>query len=257
MKKTNILMKVTTIASVILVCLFMTACKNSSQQTAATSGTTTESEVITSDTNESESSDSEAVITTETESSASESNHGNYTYSVGGVQVTLSTNIDDYIYTNSAGATLVDLQGIAESWGFYYPYDENDIPGMRQEWYFDTNGSYQAHILLGENVDHNYHIITASSVAGPDMNVYFTRNDISSNTTVYWIGNGGDGTGAYDKVNYEEIVIFTLIVENIANDTENSWVDSLGFSRQIPVTIQSIVNLHKRPLRLKWLFHAM
>lgn len=225
MKKT--ILKVMSVSIILAVCLSMTACGKKVEQTTATTADNTivdESEVAISESAESESSETETEVTTESSNSAM--TDGQYTYVVDGIEVHLRTNIDDYIQPDQWGGYGVDLEGIANAWGFEYTFSQDDPVAMRNSWTLRTD-SVSTAISLEEISEQNYYRLSLS-IGNNSRFVDFSRNDVSDDSiTTYWISYADD---AINKVNYEEIVIFTLLIENSVISPSENWMEDLGFT---------------------------
>jgi uncharacterized lipoprotein YehR (DUF1307 family) len=161
--------------------------------------------------------------TSEEQDQSSTSNSGSYTYDVDGITVTLRTNIDDYIvYSPKFGDYGVDLVGIAKSIGFEPSYPSESVTEQTS---FKTSGGCE--VYLEKLEDQNFYGIHAHNSYGSAVTFNFARCDISdANKKTYWIST--DEHAIY-KINYEQIIIFTLITENLAFAESEDWVEAAGF----------------------------
>ena len=151
---------------------------------------------------------------------------GAYTYNVDGVQITLRTNIDDYIYTNSAGANCVNMLAIAQSLGFDYTGTHPDELELQIGFHRVVSGNDYFVYAFDEVVNQNMGTIEMDA-AGNMYHVSFARNDINdSSIKPYWIANGGN-TVRY-AINYEQIVIFTFLLENCYYAPSEDWLANSG-----------------------------
>lgn len=225
MKKT--ILKVMSVSIILAVCLSMTACGKKVEQTTATTAENTivdESETATSESVASESSEAETVAATETSNSAM--TDGQYTYVVDGIEVHLRTNIDDYIQPDQWGGYGVDLEGIANAWGFEYIYSSNDSAAERCSWSLNSDMCY-SEISLDDLRSQNFYSLYFVINNGWES-INFSRNDIDdSSETTYWVSYEEN---AINKVNFEQIVIFALLVENASTEPSVDWMSNYGFT---------------------------
>ena len=158
---------------------------------------------------------------------------GAYTYNVDGVQITLRTNIEDYISVRSSGAYQVNLLGIAESLGFEImgtmadgtPYE------LRKIHNFYLIGNHDYTVWLADEQDQGYYSVCGRTGVG-DYIVNFTRSDISNDSvTTYWVDNG-DELAPVKTVSFSEIVIFTYLLENIKYSPSEDWLGNTGLSHE-------------------------
>lgn len=162
--------------------------------------------------------------TSEEQDQSSNSNSGSYTYDVDGITVTLRTNIDDYIvFSPEYGDYGVDLVGIAECLGFEPRYPSEPIVEQTS---FKTSDGCEIH--LDKLEDQNFYQVYAHNQYGTNgYTVNFVRCDINdANKKPYWIST--DKHAIY-KINYEQIIIFTLIMENYVFDPDKKLMEDDGF----------------------------
>lgn len=152
---------------------------------------------------------------------------GTYTYDVDGVQITLRTNIDDYIYTNSAGANCINMLAIAQSLGFEYTGTHPDELELQIGFHLVSDPSYFVYVT-DEVVNQNMGTVQMEA-RGNNYEVSFARSDINNDSIrPYWIANGGN-TVRY-AINYEQIVIFTYLLENGCYAPSEDWLATSGLA---------------------------
>ena len=162
--------------------------------------------------------------TSEEQDQNSTSNSGSYTYDVDGIIVTLRTNIDDYIvYQPQWDSYDIDLVGIAKSLGFE---PRNPSESVTEQTSFKTSDGCD--IYLDKLEDQNFYQICAHDQNGANRRtVNFARYDISdANKKTYWIST--DEHAIY-KINYEQIIVFTYIMENYVYGFGEEWMETAGF----------------------------
>ena len=165
---------------------------------------------------------------------------GTYTYVVDGHEITLSTNIDEYISINDIGNGLVRLNDLAASIGMEYwghMGDGSATPMNDQCRYFwDNNGDNTISMddicvgfwFTGSGANQIYF---EDPVSGNNIYVEFDRNDVDNpSVTTYYIYNDPNES-ATKNINYEQIVIFTYLLENAYNAPAEDWMETAGFSR--------------------------
>ena len=203
------------------------------QATTTTEGTTTtgETTTTTAETTTAEKTTTTASETTTTTAKAPKQEY--YEYDVIGVKIKLRTRIEDYISQDAKGNWMIDLEGISNSLGFYYPYYNSDTPPEKRTEFEIAldNGKKMSVLLDDKNSDRqNYRkvVATGNSIG---CSVEFARYDISdSSVKTYWIANGGNS--AIYKINFQQIVIFTFLEENAKYNIAENWMGSTG----IPTT---------------------
>lgn len=156
-----------------------------------------------------------------------ETNDGTYTYYVNEIPITLRTHIEDYIYTNSVGTYGVDLVSLATSLGYHYEGLHPDEPELQVGFYLDSNSDYFVYFTDDDNWNFTK---VETDTRGNRYWVSFTRNDVDNDAeTTYWVFNGGN-TGRY-KVNFEQIVIFTFMLENGCYAPTEDWLANTYLTR--------------------------
>ena len=151
------------------------------------------------------------------------SNSGSYTYDVDGVKVTLRTNIDDYIvYQPQWDSYDIDLAGIAKSLGLE-PIESNE-PVSEQTCFKTSDGGCR--IYFDDLKEQDFYGIYSTFQQSGETNIDFQRCDISDDSIkTYWISL--DSSATY-KINYEQIVLFTLLMENAAFAPSEDWAEEVG-----------------------------
>lgn len=151
---------------------------------------------------------------------------GEYTYDVDGVQITLRTNIDDYIVQDQWGGYGIDLIGIASSLGFHYEGLHPDEPEYQYTFYQDSNSNTS--VTFSEEREQNFYEIEYFYGSDNYLRVTFSRNDVQNDSVLsYWISTS---VNAKTKINYEQIVIFTFLMENAAFAPNEYWMENAGLS---------------------------
>lgn len=168
--------------------------------------------------------ESTTEVTTEATTEATTSAPtGQYSYDVDGHTIYLHTNIDDYIVWSAQYSSYgVDLVGIATSLGLE-PVDPNKEI-IKQVAFWTSNEESKVYF---DSVQDGglYEIQMVSN--GNGVSVSFTRDDISSSMTPYWVSL--EDTAVY-TINYEQIVIFTYLMENCAYSPSDNWMEEAGFT---------------------------
>lgn len=183
---------------------------------------------------------------TTTEPEVTEAPSGTYAYNVDGVEITLRTNIEDFIgeRTGAIGTyQYVNLLGIAESLGYEHTGTMGD--GSEVDLGRITNftfvGNSGISVQLSDKRDQGYHTILLG-VEDNSTTVNFNRYDITDDSiTTYWVYNG-EGSSVVCTVNYEEIVIFTYLLENGAFAPSEDWMETCGIA---PSTGPSVYYVNK------------
>ena len=163
----------------------------------------------------------EATTETTTESTTevtieatTEATTGQYSYDIDGHIINLHTNIDDYIvYSAQYSSYNVDLRGLAESLGF--TPTGTDLEEWQQCTFRSPDG--ESKIALETLDNQNFYTIYLSSYGG-ETELSFSR----------WIGPEGE---AGYKINYEQIILFTFLIENCVYDPHTRWIADVGFPR--------------------------
>jgi len=239
-------------SAVVLACMLisLTACGTATQQnTHATTQYETESEPDDGPQdpghepgdgywhNEEPSSTEEPISPTEEPSSTEEPVNpptGAYTYNVDGVQITLRTNIEGYI-SERTGALgpyqAVNMLAIAESLGYEHVGTMGDgsevDPGRITN--FSLANNPEIKIYLDDKRDQGFYTVRMYLASG-ETTVTFDRCDIANDSiATYWIVNSEDGA-VVNTVNFEEIVIFTYLLENGSFAPSEDWMETCGIS---------------------------
>ena len=192
--------------------------ENGYWHTESTTTTTTTSAAVSSSTVESSS---------KAEPHSSNNPDGTYSYDVAGNKITLRTRVEDYIqYDSKWNSYSVDLVGISSSLGFYYKGIRPDEPESQLSFYKGKNTDTSVGVCLSDEGDQNiYSILCFIGTSMTEVN--FRRNDIADeSTTSYWISYSAK---AYKLVNFEQIVIFTYLMENAAFAPEEDWMEKTTF----------------------------
>ena len=164
--------------------------------------------------------ESTTEVTTE---ATTEATTGQYSYDIDGHIINLHTNIDDYIvYSAQYSSYGVDIAGIAESLGFGPTSPSTDV--TKQLAFVSSDG--ESTISFQEVNNQNLYCVYLISQYITTI-VHFSREDaLDSSMPVYWVSLEDD---AGYKINYEQIIIFTFLMENCVYDPINNWFDNLGF----------------------------
>ena len=169
-----------------------------------------------------EDSSSVAEPTTTTSSEAPKQEY--YEYDVAGVKIKLRTRIEDYTSQNAVGNWRVDLKGIAQSLG-YHPVSQS-LVNFRIKKQDDTDTD----IYLDKLDNQSYCRVVRDD--GNGAIISFARYDISDDSiNSYWIYADGNGANA-TNVNFQQIVIFTFLLEKAKYAPSEDWIESAG----IPTT---------------------
>ncbi len=147
-----------------------------------------------------------------------------YEYDVAGAKIKLRTHIEDYTSQNAVGNWRVDLKGIAQSLG-YHPVSQS-LVNFRIKKQDDTDTD----IYLDKLDNQSYCRVVRDD--GNGAKISFARYDISDDSiNSYWIYADGNGANA-TNVNFQQIVIFTFLLENAKYAPSEDWIESTG----IPTT---------------------
>lgn len=244
---TSKLMKVISIMVVTCMLFALTGCGgNVSQQDARQRTTEYETEKPEGDPgsnhddgyrNDEESSPTEEHASTE-EPSSDSTQSGTHTYDVDGVQITLKTNVDEFISINAAGNGIVRLNDIAatlemEYWGTMG--DGSPMPLNDQcRYFYDSNGDGCINMddicvglwVTGQDAGEIYYEYPNT---GNDISVKFARNDVDNDSIMsYYIQNDPDAP-AKKRINYEQIIVFTFLLENARYAPQENWMKDSGF----------------------------
>ena len=168
--------------------------------------------------------ESTAEVTTEATTEATTSAPtGQYSYDIDGHIINLHTNIDDYIvYSAQYSSYGVDIAGIAKSLGFEPTSPSKEV--RKQLAFVSSDG--ESTISFQEENNQNLYQVYLSSF-GVGTTVHFSREDALDNSMpVYWVSLEDD---ACFKINYEQVIIFTFLIENCVYDPNNKWFNNLGF----------------------------
>lgn len=220
------LKKVTTVVIIMAMLISLAAC-NSKQDDRIVSETneTMNEETILESNNDIEIASSESSGSSEETAETTNSNTGLYTYDVDGVEITLRTHIEDYISMNENGGYRIDLLGIATSLGYVYngPYPDN--PEEQIHFYLASDNSI--HVLLDNIEGRNFYRIVMTA-PGNNSHIEFARNDVDDDSIIsYWIANNSSNAAQY-KINFEQIVIYTLCLENGSIAPSEDWIGTSG-----------------------------
>ena len=189
-------------------------------ETTTTEGTTTtgETTTTTAETTTAEKTTTTASETTTTTAKAPKQKY--YEYDVAGAKIKLRTHIEDYISQDDRGDWEINLKGIAKSLGFH-----NDTHVELYKQVSFTNDR-EKNIYFDEEKYMGYYRIVRND--GNGCKVSFARYDIGDDSiTSYWITNGADN--AYYKINFQQIVIFTALLENVRYAPSEDWMEQAGF----------------------------
>lgn len=149
---------------------------------------------------------------------------GSYTYDVDGVEITLRTDLNDYIHHDQYGY-FVDIIGLANHYGFVYTGIHPDEPWMQTIFCLESNSEIRVR-FEDDGVQDFYTVSYDTSAI--DCDVHFTRNDIDDDAVItYYIT---DDANSYLRVNYEQIVIFAFMLENCADNPYDDFIENLGLT---------------------------
>ena len=149
-----------------------------------------------------------------------------YTYNVDGVEITMNTNVDDFIHQDQYGY-YVDLVGLAGSVG----YSSNQSPNYQYGFSSDANPDVEVYFRNLINKEYELETICYSS-SDHYNDVSFMRTDIVDDSIISY-NISGDPNAQY-RVNYEQIVIFAFLLENGAYAPNENWLEGLGFHNPDP-----------------------
>lgn len=149
---------------------------------------------------------------------------GSYTYDVDGVEITMSTNIEEYIHHDQYGY-YVDLVGLARSLDYSYQGTHTEV------WHqtgFYSNSNPDTKVFFSQLANNNQDFVSVCLSNNDHFSeVSFMRGDIDDNNIItYYIS--GENEAQY-RVNYEQIVVFAFLLENGAYAPNDDWLDGLGF----------------------------
>ncbi len=180
-------------------------------------------------------SESEPTVVTTTEAVEAENpdvangtiENGYYVYVIDGYTFRIRTNLDEYLYHREGKSSWsVDLKGIALANGFIYPYEGDGAAPLERQVRFEKDG--WSVYFDGESNQAFYDVIHGGRVG---EHFHFSRNDLDNDSvTTYWIGNRSEESGKL-KVNFEQIVIYTYLLENYDNPAgacDEAGIDSAG-----------------------------
>ena len=165
------------------------------------------------------------TITEATTEATTEAPTGQYSYDIDGHIINLHTNIDDYIvYSAQYSSYGVDIAGIAKSLGF--TPTGTDLEERQQCTFRSPDG--ESKIALETLDNQNFYTIYLSSYGG-ETELSFSREDaLDSSMPVYWVSLADN---ACYKINYEQIILFTFLIENCVYDPHTRWIADVGFPR--------------------------
>ena len=190
------------------------------QATTTTEGTTTtgETTTTTAETTTAEKTTTTASETTTTTAKAPKQKY--YEYDVAGAKIKLRTHIEDYISQDDRGDWEINLKSMAKSLGFH---NNTHVELYKQVIFTNDHGTS---IYFDEEKYMGYYRIVRND--GNGCKVSFARYDIGDDSiTSYWITNGADN--AYYKINFQQIVIFTALLENVRFASNEDWMAQAGF----------------------------
>ena len=190
------------------------------QATTTTEGTTTtgETTTTTAETTTAEKTTTTASETTTTTAKAPKQKY--YEYDVAGAKIKLRTHIEDYISQDDRGDWEINLKSMAKSLGFH---NNTHVELYKQVIFTNDHGTS---IYFDEEKYMGYYRIVRND--GNGCKVSFARYDIGDDSiTSYWITNGADN--AYYKINFQQIVIFTALLENVRFAPNEDWMEQAGF----------------------------
>ena len=163
------------------------------------------------------------TITEATTEATTSAPTGQYSYDIDGHIINLHTNIDDYIvYSAQYSSYNVDLVGLADSLGFAPTNPNADV---RDQLSFISSDS-ESTISFQEENNQDLYCVYLSSF-GVSTTVHFSREDaLDSTMPVYWIGLTNK---ACYKINYEQVILFTFLMENCSYEPHARWIEDVGF----------------------------